>query len=73
MKMIGLLLALLVVGWLVYGQLNLSAPSAIVTDENDTTPRVPTTPQQLEQFDQDINQFVIDSAAERTRQIEENQ
>lgn len=72
MKMIGLLLALLLVGWLVYGQLNISAPPAVVIDDN-ATPRVPTTPQQLEQFDQDINQFVIDSAAERTRQIEENQ
>lgn len=72
MKMIGLLMALLVVGWLVYGQLNLSVPPAVVSDDN-AAPRVPTTPQQLEQFDQDINQFVIDSAAERARQIEENQ
>lgn len=73
MKMIGLLLALLVVGWLVYGQLNLSAPPAVVNDNEDGTPRVPATPQQLQQFDRDINQFVTDSAAERARQIEENQ
>ncbi len=72
MRLIGLLMALLVVGWLVYGQLNLSVPPTVVSDDNGA-PRVPTTPQQLEQFDQDINQFVIDSAAERARKIEENQ
>ena len=73
MRMIGLLLALLLVGWLVYGQLNLNAPPAVVNGTENGTPRVPTTPQQLQQFDRDINQFVTDSAAERTRQIEENQ
>ncbi len=73
MKMIGLLLALLMVGWLVYGQLNISSPPAVVNENEEGTPRVPTTPQQLQQFDQDINQFVTDSAAERARQIEENQ
>ena len=73
MKMIGLLMALLVVGWLVYGQLNLATPPTLVDNNENGAPRVPTTPQQLEQFDQDINQFVIDSAAERARQIEENQ
>ncbi len=73
MKLIGLLMALLVVGWLVYGQLNISSPPAVVNENEEGTPRVPTTPQQLQQFDQDINQFVTDSAAERARQIEENQ
>lgn len=73
MKMIGLLMTLLLGGWLVYGQLNLSLPPAVVDDGENGASQVPTTPQQLEQFDQDINQFVIDSAVERARQIEENQ
>ena len=74
MKMIGLLLALLVVGWLLYEQLALMAPAppAVSHDENPL-PHVPTTPQQLDAFDQDINQFVTESAAERARQIEQNQ
>lgn len=74
MKMIGLLLALLVVGWLLYGQLALMspAPQAVSHDEN-AAPHVPATPQQLDAFDQDINQFVTESAAERARQIEQNQ
>lgn len=73
MKMIGLLLALLVVGWLVYGQLNVIAPPPAASNDVNGAPRVPATPQQLQQFDQDINQFVTDSAAERARQIEHNQ
>ena len=72
MRMIGLLLALLLVGWLIYGQLQLIAPPP-VSDGETTAPQVPGTHQQLQQFDQDINQFVTDSAAERARQIEENQ
>ncbi|MDT8311833.1 MAG: hypothetical protein RQ732_10340 [Methylophaga sp.] len=74
MKMLGLLLALLVVGWLLYGQLGLMVPSpqTVGYDQNGT-PQVPLTPQQLEAFDNDINQFVTESAAGRARQIEQNQ
>lgn len=74
MKILGLLLTLLVVCWLIYGQLNLiTTEPQMVIDRENNPPRVPTTPQQLEQFDRDINQFVTDSAAQRARQIEENQ
>lgn len=74
MKMFGLLLTLLVVGWLLYGQFALMSPSpqAVAPNEN-TAPHVPSTAQQLDEFDQDINQFVTDSAAERARQIEQGQ
>lgn len=73
MKIISLLIALLMVGWLVYGQLNVIAPPPAASDDVSGAPPVPATPQQLQQFDQDINQFVTDSAAERARQIEQNQ
>lgn len=74
MKMLGLLLALLVVGWLLYGQLALMSPAPqAINDEDNVVPRVPTTPQQLDAFEQDINQFVTESAAERARQTEQNQ
>lgn len=74
MKMIGLLLALLVVGWLLYGQLALMSPvPQVINDAGNAVPRVPGTSQQLDAFDQEINQFVIESAAERARQMEQNQ
>jgi hypothetical protein len=74
MKMTGLLIALLVVGWFVYGQLQLIAPPPVIDGET-AAPTMPGTQQQqqLQQFDQDINQIITDSAAERARQIEENQ
>ncbi len=75
MKLIGLLLSLLFVGWLLYGQLGLISPPPEVVHNNDENevPRVPSTPQQRDAIDQKINQFVTDSAAERARQIEQNQ
>ncbi len=74
MKIIGMLLALLMVGWLLYGQLALMPPTLdVVSHQENATPRVPTTLQQLDVFDQEINQFVTESAAERARQIEQNQ
>lgn len=74
MKIIGLLLALLLVGWLLSEQLGLISPAtqAVSHDEN-YVPRVPTTPQQLEAFDNDINQFVTDSAVQRAQDLEQNQ
>lgn len=73
MKIISLLIVLLIVGWMLYGQLELISPPPEAVSDNNDTPLLPTTPQQLETFDNEINQFVIDSAAERARQIEQNQ
>ncbi|MDX1572429.1 MAG: hypothetical protein R3341_00285 [Methylophaga sp.] len=73
MKLIGLLLALLIVGWLLSGQLGLISPPSVVHNDENDLPHVPSTPQQREAFDQKINQFVNDSAAERARQVEQNQ
>lgn len=74
MKMVGMLLALLIVGWLLYSQLGLLSPSPqAVNEDANNAPRVPATPQQLDAFEADINQFVIDSADERARQIEQHQ
>lgn len=74
MKILSLLIALLIMGWLLYGQLVLMSPTPeAVSDDNNDAPRLPTTPQQLQTFDNEINQFVTDSAAERARQIEEDQ
>ncbi|HET8807981.1 MAG TPA: hypothetical protein VFM76_06355 [Methylophaga sp.] len=74
MKLIGLLLVLLLVGWLLKVPLrSLSPPTEVHSHDESEVPRVPTTPQQLDEFDQNINQFVTGSVAKRARQIEQNQ
>ena len=74
MKMIGLLLTLLIIGWLLNTQLALFMPNTQSTTQNDEGVVVaPTTVKQIESFEQDINQLMTDTQAERARQIEQSQ
>ncbi|MCX4190647.1 hypothetical protein [Methylophaga sp. OBS3] len=74
MKMIGLLVTLLIIGWLLNTQLALFMPNTQSTVEDEEgVVAAPTTVQQIESFEQDINQLMTDTQAERARQIEQSQ
>lgn len=75
MRMILLLAALLIVGLLVYRQLDtgVSTPPADLEAEQGQlqAPRVPTNPEDLPSFERDMNQFMDDAAAKQADQIEQ--
>ena len=73
MRIIVLLIALLVVGLLMYRQLELGPPEKIENLEGNIgnrVPRVPARPQDINLLDRQINRFVIDAASDRAKQIE---
>ena len=70
MRLIGLLAVLLVIGFLVYRQIGPDStprqdPSSAGVDGD--TPRVPTTANDLQRFDDEMNRFIRDAAADRER------
>ncbi|MFO8154025.1 hypothetical protein [Thioalkalivibrio sp.] len=73
MRMILMLLALLIVGLLVYRQLGglSDRPSAAPDGATESqAPRVPQRPQDLPAFEQEMQQFMEDSAQERRQQLD---
>jgi len=74
MRLIVLLIAVLVVGMLVYKQLGQVSPTAeapTVSNKTSEVPRVPTTVQEVKPFETQINDFVQDEAARRAQMIDE--
>ena len=75
MRLVAVLLALLIVGFLVKNQLQGPAAPAAPAESSPPpvieTPRVPTTPGGLPQFEQDVDQFIDAAAEERGRRIDE--
>jgi len=76
MRLILLLVVLLIIGFLIVKQLDSSSSSAeyegIISDENTTIPKIPTTPQNVETFKEGINQLMLDTANERAKKIDES-
>lgn len=72
MRLIVLLLVLLIVGWLVHRQLAVAPAPPVELPGNGASevPRVPQRPQDLPAFEQQLQQFMHDSAAERRRELE---
>lgn len=73
MRMIVILLALLVVGLLVYQQLGGLPDRSIDPVGGETgpeVPRVPQRPQDLPAFEQQMQQFMQDSAEERRQRLD---
>lgn len=80
MRMIILLVVLLVIGLLAVRQLDIGAPStpdpAIGKEGQptvDAPPAVPTRPQDVQAFGEQMNRFINDAASERKHQIEQQQ
>lgn len=74
MKLISMLLALLIIGYLILQQIyNPAATDAGEQTSYDSLepPKVPTRPQDVQKFDQDINQFVNDSKDRMDQQLEQ--
>ena len=73
MRLIVLLLALLIVGWLVYQQVAGVPERSIETPTGEAAvevPRVPQRPQDLPAFEQQMQQFMHDSAEERRQRLD---
>lgn len=74
MKLIVLLAAVLIVGLLFLQQLDKEpSPPENVVGNNPAAPeapRVPTNPEELKTFENDINQFMDDAAKKRMEQVE---
>lgn len=76
MKMISLLLALLIVGYLVLQQINKPATESSTAGNSPTElapPKVPQRTQDVPKFEQDINQFMDDAKAKRDKDLEQMQ
>ncbi len=75
MRLISLLLALLLIGFLITTQLGNSSSknqaNEIIDDENIDV-QVPSSPKELQKFESDINKFVQDNADERAKKLEES-
>lgn len=73
MRMILLLLALLIVGLLVYQQLGGIPDRSIDPPESEAgsqAPRVPQRPEDLPAFEREMQQFMQDSAEERRQRLD---
>lgn len=76
MRIIVILLALLAVGFLISRQLDTGSGSTAEIEKaaegaGMDVPRVPSRPQDVQGFEQDMNKFMNDAAAERAKQIEQ--
>ncbi|MFT6266782.1 MAG: hypothetical protein ACJAWS_002946 [Oleiphilaceae bacterium] len=76
MKFISLLIALLIIGFLVKKQLDPSSSNTeyedMISNESIAVPKVPTVPKEVQKFEKDINQFMLDAADQRAKGVEES-
>jgi hypothetical protein len=76
MKFISLLIALVIIGVLVKTQLNSNSSNAVPEDlrgnEDVSVPKVPTAPKDVPKFEQDINEFIDNSADKRAKEMDES-
>jgi hypothetical protein len=73
MRLIVLLLALLIVGFLVYRQIGVIPERSVdvpAAGSGPEAPRVPQRPQDLPAFERQMDQFMQDTADERRRQLD---
>ena len=74
MRFIGMLLVLLIIGLLIYKQLGTRTELSPEVSELQSTsdiPKVPVNPNELEQFDKDMNQFMKDEAEKTAKALKE--
>jgi hypothetical protein len=76
MRFISLLIALLIIGFLVKKQLDSDSSSTeyedIISNENITVPKVPTAPKDIQRFEKDINEFMLNAADQRAKEVEKS-
>ncbi len=74
MKFISLLITALIVGALVYQQLNTTnttSPSIAEEQSSPQQPKIPVAPKDVPQFEKDVNQYVDEISDKRKAQLEE--
>ncbi len=76
MRIISLLIALLIIGFLVNKQLDSNSSSReyedIISNENITVPKVPTAPNGIQKFEKDMNEFMLNAADQRAKELEKS-
>ncbi|MCE9679040.1 hypothetical protein LZP69_07590 [Shewanella sp. AS1] len=76
MRMIGMLLALLIIGYMIYQQLGggsqMNTQTELSKDQNGA-PQVPSDPKKLKQFEQDMDEFIKQQEEKRKQALEEAQ
>ena len=74
MRIISLLIALLIIGFLVKKQLDSNSSTTeyedIISNENITVPKVPTAPNDVQKFEKDMNEFILNAADQRAKEVE---
>lgn len=73
MRLIAILMALLIVGFLTYKQMGGGSNTQLQQVQNmigDHAPKVPTSVNEVKQFASDMNDYVKDEAAKRAEEIE---
>ncbi len=75
MKLIFLLIALLLIGFLFSKYLSANnqtdRANEVLSGESIDTIQVPSTPKDLKKFEQDLNSLIQDQAAERNKELED--
>ena len=76
MRLISILLVLVLIAFLVMKQLNSDSSRNNVEEALDTggvkTPKVPTSPEDIQEFEEDINKFMQENTEKRNKKIEES-
>ena len=73
MKLLSLLLALLLIGFVIKKQLDTNSTSQkleeLIESEGIDTPKLPSSANEYSKFEKDINDFVLDSADKRKQEL----
>lgn len=74
MKLISLLVAVVIVGLLLKNQITSSSsdPERANDAEKITVPDVPRAPEEVQNFEKDINTFILDNPGQRMKEAEES-
>ncbi len=76
MKLISLLIAVVIVGFLLKNQLTSNSSSAeherISEGGSVEVPDVPSAPEEVQNFEKDINTFILDNPGQRMKEAEES-
>ena len=74
MRLVSLLIALLIIGLLVKKQIDSNSSNTkyddILSNENITTPTVPSASKDVQKFEKDINKLMLDAEEQRAKEVE---
>ena len=75
MRLISLLIGLVIIALLIGRQLTSDAPSSEAQDhidnQNVTLPKIPVAPENVKEFEADLNEFIQDTASKKNKELED--